>query len=109
MAKTTITQVTDDLDGSANAEEVRFAYDGTEYTIDLAKKNRTAFEKALKPYLNAATKVGSRGGGQRRRIKSGSSTRPNLAEIRAWAKHQGMEVSERGRVSRRIIEAYDAR
>src|SRR5690242_15954293 len=51
MARTVITQITDDLDGSPNAKEVAFSYDGVDYVIDLAKKNRAAFAQALKPYV----------------------------------------------------------
>lgn len=60
MAKETIVQVIDDIDGSKNAEEVSFAYQGIEYTIDLSKKNRTALERALKPYIEAGTKKSRR-------------------------------------------------
>ena len=55
MAKTTITQITDDLDGSRDADTYSFAWEGTSYTIDLSKKNAKAFEKALEPYLGSAT------------------------------------------------------
>jgi hypothetical protein len=108
VAKSTITQVTDDLDGSANAEEVSFAYNGTKYTIDLSRKNRTAFEKALKPYVEAGTKVASRSGSRRSKSKS-SNGRRDLADVRAWAKQNGMKVSDRGRVSSSILDAYDAK
>ena len=49
MARTTVVHITDDLDGSAGADQVTFGYQGLEYAIDLTKKNRVAFEKALKP------------------------------------------------------------
>ena len=60
MAKTTIVQVSDDLDGSANSSEVRFAFEGIDYAIDLSSKNRKALEKALRPYVEAGTKVSGR-------------------------------------------------
>lgn len=52
MAKTVIT--TDDLDGSSNAQEVTFSYQGRSYSIDPGRKNQAAFDKALKPYVDAA-------------------------------------------------------
>jgi hypothetical protein len=52
-------QITDDLDGSADAQEVTFSFQGSEYTIDLGEKNLAALEKALKPYIDAATKTTS--------------------------------------------------
>jgi len=110
MAKTMIT--TDDIDGSADAETIRFSYNGTSYTIDLAKKNRAAFEKALKPYLDVAQKSAGRRppatSGSRRsrggRRRSGSSV--DLAAVRSWARENGMEVSERGRIAQSVIDAY---
>ena len=44
MAKPTVVQVSDDLDGAANASDVRFASAGTEDAIDLSSRNREAPE-----------------------------------------------------------------
>jgi hypothetical protein len=112
MAKTIIT--TDDLDGSPDAETISFSYAGANYTIDLAKKNKAAFEKALKPYLDAAstTTGSSRRGTRSAGTGSRSSTRRrsgvDTAAVRAWAQESGLEVSERGRISREVMEAYQA-
>ena len=106
MARTTITQVTDDIDGSKDAQEVSFAFNGTEYTIDLGKKNRAALEKALQPYISAGTKIAKHSSPTRR--PSSGSTRRDFSAIREWAKSQGLEVSERGRIPRVIVEQYDA-
>jgi uncharacterized membrane protein len=110
MAKTTIVQVSDDLDGSANASEVRFAFDGTEYAIDLSTKNRKNLEKALRPYIEATTKVSGRGArtrGAARAKRSGASS-GDLAAIRAWARENGHEISDRGRLSKAVVDAYAA-
>ena len=48
MAKQTIVQLTDDIDGGDAAESVQFGFRGIEYEIDLNEKNATALEKALK-------------------------------------------------------------
>lgn len=105
MARTTITQITDDLDGSKDAQEISFAFDGTEYTIDLNKKNRAALEKALQPYIDAGTKMTKRASSSSRRS---SSSRKDFSAIRSWAKSQGLEVSERGRIPGSIVEQYEA-
>lgn len=104
MARTTITQITDDLDGSKDATEVRFAYDGVEYVVDLSKKNRIALEKALQPYLDVATKVSRRSS---RRLQPKNAPR-DLQAIRAWAAAQGIKVSERGRIAQSVVDEYDA-
>jgi hypothetical protein len=106
MARTTVTHITDDLDGSANAEEVSFGFNGVEYTIDLGKKNRGALEKALKPYLEAARKVPKSGRSSRRGSAAGPSR--DLNAIRSWAREQGITVSERGRIAQDVIAQYEA-
>ena len=110
MAKQTIIHITDDIDGTKDAQEVSFSFQGTEYKIDLAKKNLAAFEKAVKPYVDAATKV-SRGSSRSRRVtKPTSSKAParNTAAIREWAKGAGIEVSARGRIPNSVVEQYEA-
>lgn len=107
MAKNTIIQITDDLDGSKNAQEVSFSYQGTDYTIDLGKKNLAAFEQALKPYISAATKVPKRAARSSRSAKS-RSTNQNVADVRDWAKSAGVEVSDRGRIPKAVLEQYEA-
>jgi hypothetical protein len=116
MARQTTVTVTDDLDGSANAKEVSFSLDGTSWTIDLSAKNRAALEKALKPYIAKATpqpprqtrrgRVGA-SGKTARRVTSRSSRR-DLGEIRTWARSNGYEVSDRGRISAEVQQAYDS-
>jgi len=108
MAKTVVT--TDDIDGSPNAETVTFSFDGRSFEIDLSKKSRTALEKALKPYIDAGRSVGSRtaratsaGRGRGRRSSS-----VDLAAVRAWAAENGVQVSDRGRISASVLEQYQA-
>jgi hypothetical protein len=106
MAKTTITQITDDLDGSKGAETYRFGWQGDEFEIDLSNKNFKAFYKAIEPYLEAATKVPKRSSSTRR--SSAASSKRDFSTIRDWAKDQGLEVSNRGRIPRSLVEQYDA-
>jgi hypothetical protein len=108
MAKTVVT--TDDLDGSSNAETVTFSFEGRSYEIDLAKKSRIAFEKALKPYMDAARTVagqsGRGSGASRSRGRRAGSV--DLAAVRAWAADNGIAVSDRGRISAAVLEQYRA-
>jgi len=107
MARTVIEQISDDLDGTANASAVTFSYDGTEYTIDLSTKNKTAFDKVMKPYIAAGTKVTGRRATQRKGTRS-TGKRNDLSAIREWATANGYEVSARGRVKAEIVDAYAA-
>jgi hypothetical protein len=108
MARTTITQITDDIDGSKDAEEVAFSFMGTDYTIDLAKKNRAAFEKAMKPYIDAGTRLSRRArpGSSSKKSSTKASNGADVKAVRAWAVDHGYEISARGRVPKAVVEAY---
>ncbi len=108
MAKQTTVTVTDDVDGSANATEVSFSLNGESWTIDLSAKNRAALEKALKPYIAKATKQGRRRPVSASRKTTGRASRTDLAAVRDWAKNNGHQVSDRGRISAAVQQAYDA-
>ena len=108
MAKQTTVTVTDDLDGSANATEVSFSLNGESWTIDLSAKNRTALEKALKPYIAKATKRGRPRRASASTKSGGRPSRTDVAVVREWAKSNGYSVSDRGRVSSTVQQAYDA-
>jgi Lsr2 len=95
----------DDLDGTSDAETVTFGLNGTVYEIDLAAKNRAKLEKALAPFIAAGRRVSARS----RRPASRRASGPDNAAIRAWAKSEGLKVSERGRISADIISQYEAR
>jgi hypothetical protein len=105
MARRTVVMLTDDLDGSDATETVRFGLDGRDYEVDLSKKNAKSLRDGLKRYVEVGRKTGGR-----RTSRSGStagSDRAQLSAVRAWARQQGMEVSERGRISARVQEAYN--
>jgi hypothetical protein len=109
MAKQTTVTITDDLDGSANAKEVSFSLNGKTWVIDLSAKNRAALEKALKPYIAKATEQGRQSRrGKATRPSSRSTSRTDVAAVRDWAKNNGHQVSDRGRISVDVLKAYDA-
>jgi GNAT superfamily N-acetyltransferase len=109
MAKKTVVQLTDDLDGtriSGAGETVKFALDGIGYEIDLSEKNAGRLRDLLQPYV-AAARRGHGGGARSSRSSTPTSTRDAQA-IRDWARHNGYEVSERGRISATVLGAYEA-
>jgi len=59
MAKHTVIQMTDDLDGSEATQSVEFSFRGKSYTIDLNDANASDFDDAVAPYIAAAEKSGS--------------------------------------------------
>ena len=98
-------ELEDDLDGGPAEETLRFGLGGSEYEIDLSKKNASAFRRQIAPYIEHARKAGS---GQRRRAARPASSRERSGDIRAWAKDQGIPVSERGRIPASVVEQYEA-
>ncbi len=95
----------DDLDGSEATETVSFGLDGSSYEIDLNDANAASLREALGGYVGHARKVT---GGARRARKATAGSSTNTKDVREWAKDQGMEVSERGRISADVQQAYDA-
>jgi hypothetical protein len=105
MATRTAVALEDDLDGGPADETVRFAIDGSQYEIDLSKKNAEAFRKGLAPFVEHARKAGR---GQRHRPARTSAARERSGGIRAWAKAQGIPVSDRGRIPASVAGQYEA-
>lgn len=103
--KTVVTHIlVDDIDGSPGERTVRFTWDGAAYEIELSKKNAVAFEKTMKPYVDAARRARS----TRVRRGSGRGGKRDLGAIREWAGKNGYSVSARGRVAGSVVDAYDA-
>lgn len=104
MATEIIKRVTDDLDGSADAQPIRFGYQGRNYTIDLAEKNRDKLAKALAPYLEKGVRTDSVAD-TATRAKRGTATPKVISEdtyARRWAKSVGIDAGERGKVKPEI-------
>lgn len=113
MAEVIVRQLIDDIDGSeirdGAGDRVDFSFRGVDYQIDLSAANIAKLEKVLKPYVDAAAKV--RGGSRGKRSKVGSngkSSPEQLAAIREWARKNGHEVADRGRIKADIVEAFDS-
>ena len=108
MAQKVQTLFVDDLDGSEAAGTVRFGLDGTEYEIDLSDQHAQQLRDALAPYLSAARRAG--GGNRRppRRPQRPATGALNTTEVREWAKAQGIEVKDRGRVPAELVVKFKA-
>ena len=103
MAQRVQTVFVDDLDGSAAETTVRFGVDGTDYEIDLNAAHAKALGEALEKYIQAGRRVSSGRRGVRGRRAAGAT---NSAEVRAWARNQGIKVSDRGRIPASVIASF---
>ncbi len=120
MATMTTVSLVDDLDGTVAAETVAFSLDGANYEIDLTDKNAKKLREGLANFIGHARRID---GGRRvatargakakpaKATKSASRTAPDreqTAAIREWARTAGWEVSERGRLSAAVLDAFEA-
>ena len=99
----------DDLDGTEAEGTVRFGLDGSEYEIDLNAEHAQALRDALARYVQAARRAGR---GARRPARSGRKASADgshsSTEVREWAKAQGIEVKDRGRVPAELVVKFKA-
>jgi hypothetical protein len=83
----------------------RFSIDGRDYEIDLCLTHSERFDDAVGRYASHARKSSARVVRTKRRT---AAHRKHSAEVRAWAKAQGLTVSERGRIPAEVVSKYDA-
>jgi hypothetical protein len=114
MAQRTIVTLVDDLTGeeAENISTIEFGLDGVTYELDLTDENSAKLREALSEYAGAARKIGGR---RRNGPRAGWATSTNgsagynretLKAIREWAKKNGHSVSDRGRLSAEVLQAW---
>ncbi|WP_328318355.1 histone-like nucleoid-structuring protein Lsr2 [Streptomyces sp. NBC_00388] len=103
MAQRVVVTLSDDIDGGEAAETVTFGLDGKSYEIDLNTANAKKLRKSLAPFLEVARKQSKSGKAYRH-----TSVAPDPAAVRAWARSNKMEVPARGRIPKKVYEAFNA-
>ena len=108
MAQKVNVVLVDDVDQSEAAETVTFGLDGITYEIDLNDRHAEELRDSLSKWVGNARRVS---GGRKRGSRSATRTTSVAAEnatVRAWARANGYEVSDRGRIKTEILEAFKA-
>jgi len=117
MAQQVDVRYVDDIDGSDASGTVSFALDGRSYEIDLSDDNAAKLRDSLASFVAAARRAGGSTGTRRARSQRSTSdtdeaparsNREETAAIRAWARENGHEVSERGRIPKAVVQAYQS-
>ena len=128
MAKRETVEYTCDLhegEMTDGVQTVSFGFDGQNYDLDACGDHRKQMEEAFATYVGSARRASGAGGsgtaarrsssrsGGRSSGSSGSSSgggsdREEVQRMREWARENGHKVSERGRLSSSVIEAYRA-
>jgi hypothetical protein len=106
MAQRVEVVLIDDIDGGNADETVTFAVDGVTYEIDLSDENARKLRDDLATWTGHARRAGTAKSAPRRR-SSGGGKRSDLGAVREWARANGHNVSDRGRISAEIQAAYD--
>jgi hypothetical protein len=84
-------------------ETVLFSVGSDYRAMDLNARHAAQFRAAMAPWLAIARKVAP----PSRQRSRPASLRQRSADIRAWAKERGHEISERGRIPASVVEEYD--
>lgn len=116
MAQQTYVQLVDDLDGTeivdGEGETVAFGLDGVQYEIDLTEDNAAQLRADLDAYIKAGRRVSgrrsSRGPSASSPRRGARTDREQLQAMRQWGRANGYNVSDRGRVSQELQDAYHA-
>ena len=96
----------DDIDGGEAEGTVRFGLDGAEYEIDLSAKHNEALRAVLGTYVDHARKVS---GSARKATAARPSRKPSANDtvaVRAWARENGYDIKDRGRVPADLVAKY---
>lgn len=112
MAQKIQVQLVDDLDGSEAHDTVAFGLDGVSYEIDLSTGHAQELRSALEKFVASARKIT----GKRAAAAAAAPARTtgkgksghDLGAVRDWARNNGFEVSDRGRVAANVIAAFEA-
>ncbi len=94
-----------DEDVADSTETVDFSYRGVDYRVDLSARNARALDRLLTQIIEAACHRVPRPATPARSTDTRNGA-PAAKAVRAWAKDQGIEVSDRGRISTDVIQRY---
>ena len=96
--------VESDISGKPGAVTVTFGLTDTWYEIDLTDEEKKKLEETLKTYLSKGRKATKTA--EKKRLVP-ETTPEEREQIRAWAKKEGFDLADRGRIPKKILAAYD--
>ena len=118
MSSRTVITMIDDLDGTTGDEvtTVSFGIDNDRYEIELSPENLAALEEVFAPYIAAGRIKSRRRTPQDVPVRSQKPTtnserarqRKQNKRIRTWARQQGWDLGNRGRIPEEVMAAYEA-
>jgi hypothetical protein len=108
--KVQITLLCDLDDGNVEADEtLQFGLGGASYEVDVCGKHAQQVRDGLQPFVVHGRKTSSASSSNsRRRSGRAAAGRDQTAGVRAWAKGQGIQVNDRGRIPASVVKEYEA-
>lgn len=85
-------------------ETVSFGLGNSAYEIDVCAADAKELRSKLEPFIEHARR---RTGSTARKPGRRAADRAHTAEIRSWAKEQGYQISERGRIPASVVTEYE--
>jgi Lsr2 len=111
MAQKVTVELVDDLDGTVSDDisTVTFGLEGNEYEIDLTGENANKLRDKLASFVDAARRTGGRTkrGSTVKSVARSTTDREQTRAIRTWARENGHDLSDRGRIPGHIVEAFE--
>ena len=108
MQKTVVKYIDDvSKKETPKVETIEFAFEGKTYEIDLNPLNAANFRRSIDKYVKNGRKVSGRRTSpfDGRRV---THEKGYVQEVRQWAKDNGIEVAERGRVPLSVYDRFEA-
>jgi hypothetical protein len=106
-----------DEDDTPAVDTVSFAYNGATYAFEACQAHLDDFHAVMDGFVARARREGPAPRGGRSVSAPSASARPgktpagsgreDLSAVRAWARAQGYQVSDRGRIPAQIRDAYE--
>lgn len=108
MARKTHVVLIDDIDGTDASQTIEFGLDGVTYEIDLNDEHAAQLREALGTWIEKGRRTGGRRSAARSAVRGARRSSSQNDALRAWARANGYDVKDRGRVSAEVRAAYEA-
>lgn len=92
--------LTSDLTGDTPAKMHTFSLDGVNFEVDLTDAEAATLRETLLPYIDVARALGGRSAPKARLVGYTS------AQVRAWARSEGLDVPDKGRIPNEIVADF---
>lgn len=100
-------RVCDLCESATDAAPIRIGWGTSIYEADLCDEHLTLLTNALENVLTNARRIGAMPSSTPAPVRRKRRARVDTAAVRAWAQKNGIEVSDKGRVSNALIEQYE--